>query len=216
MVQIPFRRAAAASLALITVLCGTTDITAAGAHRISIRIYDTTTREAGSRDAAIELTTSILAQAGITTDWRDCSGGSARCEDVRRKGELVLRIVPTHVTGYAPAAGSIATRRSVNDTGLSLAFAVVEPRARIGVLATVFLDRVQLVAGRAGVPPSALLGRTIAHEIGHLLLGTMGHSREGLMREVWTDDELVADKPDHWLFSAPDRKKMISGIKHLR
>jgi hypothetical protein len=40
------------------------------------------------------------------------------------------------------------------------------------------------------VPAGELLGCVIAHELGHLLLGTASHSASGLMSAVWQDPEL--------------------------
>jgi hypothetical protein len=75
-------------------------------------------------------------------------------------------------------------------------------------MATVFHDQVEAVARRTGVARSELLGRALAHEVGHLLLGVRGHSRTGIMRAVWTDDELTRDRPDDWLFASADRQKL--------
>lgn len=44
------------------------------------------------------------------------------------------------------------------------------------VLATVFADAVAKVAARDYVEPGTLLGRALAHEVGHLLLGTTDHT----------------------------------------
>jgi hypothetical protein len=217
LVQLLHRRATAASLLAVAVaFCAAADIANAGTRRITVRVYDTSPLDDASREVAIATTTRILEQAGISSDWRECRGATGSCEEPRRKGELVLRLVPTHVANYDPQAGSIAARRHKNDTGLSLAFAVVEPRTRVGALATVFFDRVKVVADRAGVELPSLLGRTIAHEIGHLLLGTMGHSRGGLMREIWTDDELVRDNPESWRFSITDRRNLHQGLRRLQ
>lgn len=38
--------------------------------------------------------------------------------------------------------------------------------------------------------PAQVLGRTMAHEIVHLLLGTPAHVESGLMRREWTTDDL--------------------------
>jgi hypothetical protein len=45
----------------------------------------------------------------------------------------------------------------------------------------------------------------MAHEIGHLLLGSTAHSATGLMREVWTDEELQRNRPEDWVFAEPQR-----------
>ena len=55
-------------------------------------------------------------------------------------------------------------------------------RERTGVLATIFVDSVELIASLSEIDATLLLGRAIAHELGHLLLGTNAHSVRGLMR----------------------------------
>jgi hypothetical protein len=75
-------------------------------------------------------------------------------------------------------------------------------------MATVFHDQIQAVARRTGVARSELLGRALAHEVGHLLLGVRGHSRSGIMRAVWTDDELTRDRPDDWVFAPVDSQRL--------
>jgi hypothetical protein len=54
----------------------------------------------------------------------------------------------------------------------------------------VFPGAVWSVAGRAGVDGATLLGRAIAHEIGHLLLASSRHAAVGLMRPEWSIAEL--------------------------
>jgi hypothetical protein len=41
----------------------------------------------------------------------------------------------------------------------------------------------------------------IAHEIGHMLLGTIAHSPVGLMRAEWVARDVHRDFPADWLFS---------------
>ena len=52
------------------------------------------------------------------------------------------------------------------------------------------VDRIDALARQAGVDPGMLLGRAVAHEIGHLILGTTKHAKSGLMRATWKTDEL--------------------------
>jgi hypothetical protein len=60
------------------------------------------------------------------------------------------------------------------------------------------VDRVLNLARNLEIDHPLLLGRTIAHEIGHLLLATSTHGGSGLMREVWSREELLAGRADHW------------------
>jgi hypothetical protein len=97
---------------------------------------------------------------------------------------LIVRIVP------APAATAAG----------SLGCAVIDLRTGAGTLATIYGDRVSLVAARTGVVEATLLGRAIAHEIGHLLLGTPQHAASGLMRAQWSDRELRNNLAADWTF----------------
>lgn len=48
-----------------------------------------------------------------------------------------------------------------------------------GPYASVFYDRVEALAKRGDFSQALILGHGVAHEIGHLLLRTMAHSRTG-------------------------------------
>src|SRR5579864_298904 len=84
--------------------------------------------------------------------------------------------------------------RIVNATALtprgSLGFATIDVEQRAGVLGTVFADH------------------AVAHEIGHLVLGSTDHSRFGLMRATWTTAELRRARPSDWTFSSEQGVQM--------
>jgi hypothetical protein len=69
----------------------------------------------------------------------------------------------------------------------ALGFAVVTMHA---VYAPVFYDRGTGIAGLGIAPASQILGLAIAHEIGHLLLCSREHARDGLMRAQWSGADL--------------------------
>jgi len=172
---------------------------------VVIRLYDIATGDAEGRAAAMRLVAAMMADAGVIVDWRDCSrGGDAHpCRTVRGAHDLVVRIMPAFVPRTADAA-----RDQDGDGDLQLGFAAVDPAGQGNVMATVYYDRVLLVARRAGLGASELLGRAIAHEIGHLLLRVPGHNRSGLMRAVWTDAELAQNRRDDWSFTDAERLRL--------
>jgi hypothetical protein len=53
-----------------------------------------------------------------------------------------------------------------------------------------------------------MIGRVMAHEIGHLVLGTNTHSASGLMREIWTFAELTRNRAQDWMFSGAQRDRL--------
>ena len=91
----------------------------------------------------------------------------------------------------------------------------METQVRSGALATVYVDRVATLAGASAVDAPTLLGRAIAHEVGHLLLGTSAHARIGVMRAVWSPDMLRHDRPGDWLFTPHDALALRAAV-HAR
>ena len=53
-----------------------------------------------------------------------------------------------------------------------------------------FYDSVEKLHQDWHVSLSRILGNTMAHEVGHLLLGTNAHSQMGIMRPKWQGQEL--------------------------
>ena len=142
----------------------------------------------------------ILERAGVQVFWLECSvhseGNDAAdpCNVTLGSNELVLRMVDVGVTNA-----------SHMDT---LGFAWVDARAGGGSLATVYADRVRQMARSAGIDEAELMGRVIAHEIGHLLLGTNQHARQGLMRASWSGADLRRNRAIEWLFDGREGEMM--------
>ena len=179
-------------------------------RRVVVRVYETGIGDVALRTAAIQTAASIVEMAGVFVEWYDCTDNGRRpvCQDARRSGNFIARLMPT-LTPSAPLRKlSIEALGAQGDAEPPLGFAVVDPDTRAGKMATVFHDQVQAVARRTGVARSELLGRALAHEVGHLLLGVRGHSRSGIMRAVWTDEELTRDRSDDWVFASADRQKL--------
>ena len=99
--------------------------------------------------------------------------------------------------------------KTVRDDELPLGDATINSQTGAGVLATIYIDRVNWMAEQAGVDARALLGRAIAHELGHLLMATGVHGSHGLMRPVWSQSEIRRRQIDDWIF----RPREIAAIK---
>jgi hypothetical protein len=110
--------------------------------------------------------------AGIDLTWVDCAtsqddtGRFSACEQADRSRRLFLRIVPERM-----AAGISRSGQSEDTLGIALVSH-----------AFVLYERVQQIASEWRIPEYMILGRTIAHELGHLLLGENSHTARGLMR----------------------------------
>jgi hypothetical protein len=166
----------------------------AGPPTLVVRTYNAAGVASADLRAARAAARAILSDAGIDLRWQDCqsvdpSEPFSLCHQRVRADETVVRIV---------ASGSQAGSAD------SLGYSLVDVE-RTGCLVTIFGDRIEMMAARAKVEAGTLLGRAIAHEIGHLLLGA-AHSSTGLMRAHWYDDELRRNLKSDWLLS--DREAM--------
>lgn len=199
------------SILLVLLLLGSTATTgSAETFRTVVRVYETGIGDMALRTAAIAKAAAIVEAAGISVEWYDCTDNGRRpvCQDARRAGNFIARLMPTMTIGATPRQVSVEALNTPTETDPPLGFAVVDPGAHTGKMATLFHDQIESVARRTGVARSELLGRALAHEIGHLLLGVRGHSRSGIMRAVWTDDELTRDRREDWLFGPGDVQRL--------
>ena len=156
-----------------------------------VRVYDAYGLPEGELQAARAVVERIFTDAGVAVRW-------APCPCVARIGptELVIRIAA------APPASEAA----------SLGFSYVDVDRKAGTLATVFADRVTALAVAGGVDRREVLGRAMAHEVGHLLLGTRDHDRDGLMRGQWTTVELARNRPWEWMLSRREGAAMRQAL----
>jgi hypothetical protein len=166
--------------------------------QLSVRVYDYSALDDSVRTTAVDEARAIIADAGVSTDWHDCRRRQANCTP--ETGELVIRVV-----------------RELGEPGTdwrrALGFSVVDPSAGTGTLATIYINRVEFSARHAGADLAVLLGRAIAHEVGHLILRTNAHAEHGLMRAIWTDQELARNLPDDWVFDSSDRRQIRAALQ---
>ena len=156
-----------------------------------VRIYDAYGLQAEQLTQARMAVDRILEDAGVTIIWPRCP-----CPAPVVAGELVVRVV-----GASPASEPA-----------SLGFSYVDVERQAGTLATVFADRVHALATAAGVDDGELLGRAIAHEVSHLLLGTSGHEHLGLMRGEWTTRDLSNQRAAAWTLTRDERAEIRRAI----
>ena len=155
-----------------------------------VRVYDAAGVSSDTLERAHVTVAQTLHVVGIEPVWRPCRGNT--CADPPKQDELIVRIVKAEERGSQDLLGS----------------AMVDVEGRAGTLATIYLDRVEWLAGQARTDSGRLLGRAIAHEIGHLLLGTASHACAGLMRARWLTGELQRDWPLDWMLSDREGAQM--------
>ena len=159
-----------------------------------VRIYDNAGVLTSELAAALRTTHDILRRADLSVDWVQCRARRdgpvpAVCDQPLSSGDVVVRLI----------------EGSDKETGerRALGYSLFDSNGVSG-FATVYVDRVDWLARRAQYPRAPVLGRAIAHEIGHLLLRSNAHTESGLMREVWTAEQVVRNRREDWTFS-PDQ-----------
>lgn len=109
----------------------------------------------------------ILDRAGIRLDWVDCrppAVQAANCNAAPRPEEAVVRLTSGRPTLWDHACG-----------------AALLPDVGTAHYVTVFVDCVREAADALLLHQDVVLACTLAHEIGHLMLGP-GHESVGLMQ----------------------------------
>ena len=176
---------------------------AQSAPTLMVRLYNASAIPTNELVGAHGAAESILRDAGLDVVFRYCGRATPamrrdRCDEPLKPREAVVRIIK------APAFTA-----TVRADAYGVAYVVRETNR--GWLATVFSDRVEDAAARVGLDPGTLLGRVMAHELGHLLLGVGYHSETGLMMSSWPD-ALLTRTADAWHFSIPETARMHNAL----
>jgi hypothetical protein len=170
------------------------------ALRVAIYVYNVALVPSRVLRGAERCVATILGQAGIRTTWFEPRTFAPEELGPSSPGDPW---VPPNITVR------IYNRPMIN-----------EARVEQGILgfvwrfetnsAVVLYDRVQNLAGYRRIDLAPLLGIAMAHEIGHLLLGSREHSSEGIMRQNWPSTDLHAREQARLRFTA-DQSQRIRG-----
>lgn len=147
---------------------------------VTIFVYDYANVPTELLVSAEEDARRIYRQAGIETVWATCrprpekvQGGDCYTVDATH---LMLKILPR------------ARSAQAHDRNDVLGTALVDEKSP-SYYAYVFYDSVHRIADERKLG-HALLGDVLAHEVGHLLLGSNSHSLSGIMSAHWYGEEL--------------------------
>ena len=174
-----------------------------------VRVYD----KAQVRGAVLEYATMETARlfraAGIRISWEhlsaespddegtDLTAAALRQPDVRPY--LVIRLIPRTPTTVFPDA-----------LGYSLPF------AHRGAHVLIFYDRVEALTQRGNAAGYVILGHAMAHELGHVLLGSTEHTSGGLMHARWTPASWRLASAGLVAFGCAEIERMRAGLLKLQ
>jgi hypothetical protein len=185
-------------LGIVTLVCAPSPSAGAvtGWTDVVVRVYDASGVLTGTNRTALEFARKTMEPASIDIIWRLCATPQV-CNAPMAPGELAIRIVRSPGPRRYPPL-------------LPLGDALLDTASGSGVLATIYIDRVEWLAHEAGAQSHVLLGRAIAHELGHLLLATTTHGPVGLMRALWSQQEVRRGQPRDWSFAPAE----LAVIRH--
>jgi len=118
----------------------------------------------------------ILRSLPVRLNWINCSAPvhPDSCEAPDLPTDVSIRVLPR---ALPPASKSALGMAMWAESGSS---------------AAVFYDRA-IAIRKPGLFLAQILGRAVAHEVVHLLLGTTSHDELGLMKSEWTSGDLHFD-----------------------
>jgi hypothetical protein len=132
-----------------------------------IRMSGESTMDPALMERARGRAEAILMEAGIEVAWRSCGEAieDVMCHGAPATNQIVVRLLPGR-----PPIGEHACG------------AALVPSRAAGHFASVFVDCVRSAASELRVAEDVVLGCTLVHEIGHLLMGVNSHGSQGLMQ----------------------------------
>ena len=153
------------------------------APRLTVRVFNYAQVPLHTQSDGQRIAARIFHRAGIETSWLDCSLTSegkyqmSDCEESAPASSLALSLVPGPPATIAQFGSKTLGVAALSEKGTPAA-------------AGVFYDQVQKLARGDAASTAMILGHAMAHELGHLLLGTNSHSPVGLMRAQWSRRDL--------------------------
>jgi len=131
---------------------------------------------------AEDIASKVFHEAGLAVMWETCAGPGMKegaCRGPLGPDSVFVRLLPK------------AMSQQVVNGALQFGFAPLPADGSPGRHAYVYFDRVEELASRQMVIRPQLLAQIMAHEIGHLLLGSNSHTQRGLMRAHWDGNGLA-------------------------
>ena len=144
---------------------------------IRVKVNDLAGLPAGAVTRAASDAMGIFREAGLDATWVEDPGEGDGAN--RPPAEVSVRVV------ILPEVASEAMCKRAALGASVMGVALVGPALRDSGTAWVFYNRIQNAALARGRHPLAGLVHVMAHEAGHVLLGTNGHAASGLMQAGW-------------------------------
>ena len=142
----------------------------------------------------------VFRSMGVEIEWTRC-GVEVDAVDVRMRPDFVVRVrVGGHIPKSGPTSLEAMGRAFMNEDGT-------------GNMADIYYGAVrELTALFPLAGAEQLMGYTMAHELGHLLIGA-GHRPNGLMRAALSKKELDALNHRRLKFNETEQAKILRKLR---
>lgn len=175
--------------------------------RIEVHIYNDVRIPDENVSAAEEVASWVFRQAGIELGWSDCtvtrdaSGkASSTCESSVPAGVLVYFV------------GSLEAHFESVDRN-ALGYSIIPGRNEPATMAYVSYTRIQKLSVVTSAGVADLLGLAVAHEIGHLMFGSLEHANQGIMRAFWSFRDLQSKSWHDFEFTRDQASRLRSAAR---
>ena len=176
-----------------------------GSRQLTVRVYDYADAKPGLLQRAREQAAEILGRAGVSAHWEQCPIS----ETAPKLDNTCAQEAAVHVLQLRIHSREMS--RMISKTRIEFGYALPLSKG-FGVICGIYLDQTFDLADSLGVPPHVVLGHTIAHEIGHLLMGHNSHSKAGIMVAKWGDSEIRLAKKGRLEFSDAQAARMQADV----
>jgi hypothetical protein len=142
----------------------------------------------------------VFQSMGVEIQWTNC-GAEVDAADARMRPDCIVRV---RVGGHLPKAGDTSLE------AMGRAFMNVDG---VGNMADVYYGAIReltLLDPVAGA--DQVMGYTMAHELGHLLIGA-GHRPNGIMRAALSKKELDAINRRHLKFNEEEQAAILHKLR---
>jgi hypothetical protein len=150
-------------------------------RHLQVSLFNDAQVDASTLAEAQTRASAIFSHSGIEVDWLVCAAANpndfaprrTNCSALAWPSHLSVRIRPRGVSVSADTFGQ--------------AFVNAEGK---GLYSNIYYQNLARSSHHPGLPDGELLGCVLAHEVGHLLLGTNSHSASGVMQARWDSSTL--------------------------
>jgi len=170
-----------------------------GNTQVVVSVYNDAKMSMKDLTGAESWASNILWQAGLDLVWRNCGHGVGhitRQVDCDSPGRIALRIIP-------------GAAHPTQDSIFGVAFLASDGTGKYG---DVFYQPAVKLHTESGVRLDNIMGGVVAHEIGHLLLGSHAHASAGIMRPQWRGEDLHKLVKGKLLFTVEQAAQMRTAV----